>query len=613
MKNPLLILCSLLPVACATDPLAADHQAADLPPATGPRPNIVLVMTDDQGFGDFGFAGNPVIRTPHLDAMAGRSASMDCFYVSPVCAPTRASLMTGRWCQRTRAIDTFLGRAMLEPEERTVAEYLRDAGWGTGIFGKWHLGDCYPMRAMDQGFQQSLVHAGGGIGQPSDPIGAEAKYTDAVLFENGEPVQTSGYCTDVYFDAAIDFMRERASEGQPFFTYVATNAPHGPFGDVPEELYREYLDSDLSPSAFPAGAGHALPTEHDEDRLARIFAMIENIDTNMGKLFAALEDMGITDDTLVLFLVDNGPNSRRYVAGMRGMKSHVREGGVRSPLLAHWPGRLEAGTSSDRISAHVDVLPTILEACGVTAAPDMALDGRSLLPLLEGRPGPWLDRRLVIQAHRGDEALHGRNFMLRTQRWKLLRPSGFGGKNPNVPLELYDMQADPLEQQDLARLRPDVVAGLQHDYDAWFDDVSSTRPDNYAPPRIHLGHPSAPRTTLTRQDWRVGVDDGGWTPLSKGHWRVDVLHSGPFDVAVQPLANSQPTRVTLSVSSSDGSHQSWVVPLHDGDPGAEAFRYRLKGVELPPGPASIEVSVNVPTDTGESKLIGPYQVRITRQ
>ena len=297
MQTPNLIPLCLPLLACA-----ADQPQAQSLPIGDTRPNIVLVMTDDQGFGDFGFAGNPVISTPNLDAMAGRSARMETFYVSPVCAPTRASLMTGRWCQRTRAIDTYIGRAMLEPDERTVAEYLKAAGWGTGIFGKWHLGDCYPMRAMDQGFGESLVHRGGGIGQPSDPIGAEADYTDAVLFRNGEAVPTSGYCTDVYFDAAIDFMRERTAADQPFFAYVATNAPHGPFGDVPEELYQKYLKTDLSPGAFPDSVGHPIPAENNADKLARIFAMIENIDQNVGKLFAALADMDALDNTLVLFM-----------------------------------------------------------------------------------------------------------------------------------------------------------------------------------------------------------------------------------------------------------------------------------------------------------------------
>ena len=606
MQTPNLIPLCLPLLACA-----ADQPQAQSLPIGDTRPNIVLVMTDDQGFGDFGFAGNPVISTPNLDAMAGRSARMETFYVSPVCAPTRASLMTGRWCQRTRAIDTYIGRAMLEPDERTVAEYLKAAGWGTGIFGKWHLGDCYPMRAMDQGFGESLVHRGGGIGQPSDPIGAEADYTDAVLFRNGEAVPTSGYCTDVYFDAAIDFMRERKAADQPFFAYVATNTPHGPFGDVPEELYQKYLKTDLSPGAFPDSVGHPIPAKNNADKLARIFAMIENIDQNVGKLFAALEDMDALDNTLVLFMVDNGPNTQRYVAGMRGMKSHVHEGGVRSPLLAHWPGRLEAGHGSDRISAHVDVLPTILDACNVDLPKDAALDGRSILPLLEGRREPWPDRQLVIQAHRGDEALRGRHFMLRTQRWKLLCPSGFGGQNPQQALELYDMLADPLEQRDLAEEFPEVLLDLQRAYNAWFDDVSSTRPDNYAPPRIHLGHASAPRTVLTRQDWRLDTKDSGWTSNSRGHWEVDVVNTGPFEVAVQPMARNKVLSVQLKVTSEEGENLI-DMPMSAEGSADGTFPFRVSGLELPFGPASLEVFVEVPSDKAKPKTIGAYQVRVTR-
>ncbi len=199
------------------------------------RPNVVLIMSDDQGVGDYGFMGNTVIRTPALDAMHARGGFLSRFYVSPVCAPTRASLMTGRYNYRTRCVDTYLGRAMMDTEEVTLAECLRDAGYRTGIYGKWHLGDNYPMRAMDQGFQESLLHRGGGIGQPSDPIGAEGKYTDPVLFKNGEEVAMQGYCTDIFFDAAMDFITHSVSSNNPFFTYIATNAPHGPFDDVPTE------------------------------------------------------------------------------------------------------------------------------------------------------------------------------------------------------------------------------------------------------------------------------------------------------------------------------------------------------------------------------------------
>ncbi|MGY9003344.1 MAG: sulfatase-like hydrolase/transferase, partial [Rhodospirillales bacterium] len=197
-------------------------------------------MSDDQGGGDYGFMGNNVIRTPELDAMTQRSGLLSKFYVSPVCAPTRASLMTGRYNYRTRCVDTYVGRAMMDPAEVTIAELLRAADYHTGIYGKWHLGDNYPMRPMDQGFEDSLIHRGGGIGQPSDPIGAEGKYTDPTLLKNGIETPMKGYCTDIYFDGAMDFIESTVKRKENFFTYIATNAPHGPYHDVPEKLYQEY-------------------------------------------------------------------------------------------------------------------------------------------------------------------------------------------------------------------------------------------------------------------------------------------------------------------------------------------------------------------------------------
>ena len=256
----------------------------------GGPPNIVLIITDDQGYGDFGFTGNPLIRTPNLNEMAAGSARMTQFYVSPVCAPTRASLMTGRYNYRTRVVDTYLGRAMMEPEEVTVAELLREAGYATGIFGKWHLGDNYPMRPQDQGFEEVLVHRGGGIGQPSDPPGGEDRYTDPVLFHNGERAPMEGYVTDVVFDAAADWLEGVHGDGRPFFAYVATNAPHGPFGDVPPDEYAYYQGLDLEGDAYPNHAGLDLGEGGDADQLARIFAMITNIDDNVGRLFERLDD-----------------------------------------------------------------------------------------------------------------------------------------------------------------------------------------------------------------------------------------------------------------------------------------------------------------------------------
>lgn len=562
---------------------------------------MILIVTDDQGWGDFGVHGNSVVRTPNLDRMAGESARLVNFYVHPVCTPTRAALMTGRAPQRTRAFDTWIGRAMMDPEELTLAERLSSAGFATGIFGKWHLGDCYPMRPMEQGFDESLVLRGGGIGQPADPIGGEGKYTDPVLFHNGERVEVRGYCTDVYFEAAMGWMREQVEGEQPFFVYLPTNAPHGPFHDVPEELYQEYVAADLAPAAFPASTGHALPEQHDEDRLARIFAMITNIDENVGRLFEQLEELGIAEDTLVLYLNDNGPNTRRWNGGMRGMKTQVYEGGVRSPLWARWPAQLEAGTVSERVASDMDVMPTVLEACGVAPDPDVKLDGRSFLSLLEGTEQGWSDRQVTLQSHRGNEAVRYHNFFSRTQRWKLLNATGFGRDVPEVEpaFELYDMQADPLELHDVAAANPEVVAEMRAEYDRWFDDVGSTRLDNYAPPRIVLAA-LAPETHLTRQDWRRTRGDGWGARKTQGEWAVRVDGESNYQVRVIFPKGTSPTRVTLVLGQ-----QSWTSEVQLS-PGGRSFSF-AEDLRLPVGEAALRVDLEQ-----EGDIFGPYQVILRR-
>jgi len=506
----------------------------------GKRPNVILVMTDDQGYGDLGATGNNLIRTPNIDAMARRSGSMENFYVCPVCAPTRACLMTGRYNYRTRVVDTWVGRAMMEPEETTIAEILRDAGYETGIFGKWHLGDNYPMRPMDQGFTESLVHRGGGIGQPADPPGGEGKYTDPILMDNGQPKQFKGYCTDVYFGRAMSWMSKCAAQSKSFFAYIPTNAPHGPFDDVPEDLYEKYKAMDLSNRNFPQETGHKLPDDDDPDKRARIFAMITNVDDNMGKLFAKLGQLGITENTIVIFMVDNGPNGRRYVAGFKGMKGHVHEGGIRSPFFLQWPAVVREGTSSDRIAAHIDVLPTILEACGVPKPKDLKLDGRSILPLLQGKKIAWRDRTIYIQSHRGDVPVLYHHFAARNQRWKLLHGSGFGRENfdGEPKFELYDMAADPLEQNDLASRRSDIVKAMRKQYEAWFADVSSTRDNNYSPPRIHIGTAHENPVVLTRQDWRH-AKGRPWAADSNGYWELHAATACNYDIKIDfPAANT---------------------------------------------------------------------------
>ena len=431
-----------------------------------------------------GSHGDPVLRTPHLDRLAAESVEMTRFYVSPVCAPTRAALLTGRYSYRTGVVDTYIGRAMMEPGEITIAEMLRDAGYRTGIFGKWHLGDNYPLRSTDQGFDESVVHRGGGIGQPSDPP-AGSDYFDPILFHNGEQKRYRGYVTDILVDEAIRWIGDGGD--RPFFAYVPTNAPHSPYL-VPDSYRQPYSAQGLS------------------DRDARIYGMITNIDDNAGRLLAHLEEHDLSGDTIVIFMTDNGPTTRLYHAGLRAQKGSVYENGIRVPFFARWPARL-AAQRIDVLGAHIDLAPTLLAAAGISPPPDVAFDGSNLLPLWEGSTRSWPERTYFVQSHRGNAPVPYRAFAAVEQRYKLVQALSFSQPAPpDAPLELYDLIEDPGETTDLSARRPDVVERLTTAYDRWLADVSASR--GYHPVRFAIGSDRQPHVTLTRQDWRMVTADG---------------------------------------------------------------------------------------------------------
>ncbi|MBK9168698.1 MAG: arylsulfatase [Bryobacterales bacterium] len=485
--------------------------AASLACGRGRRPNVVLIMSDDQGYGDLSLHGNPHLRTPHTDRLARDGAQLTQFHVSPVCAPTRASLLTGRYNYRTGVVDTYLGRAMMHTEEVTLAEILRDAGYRTGIFGKWHLGDNYPLRAMDQGFTESLLHNGGGIGQPSDPPGN--LYFDPFLQHNGRAVQRKGYCTDIFFDAAMEWIADQGN--QPFFAYIATNAPHTPL-QVDERYVAPFREQGL------------------DETTARVYGMVVNLDENIGRLTQRLDELGRDRDTIVIFLTDNGPQQDRFNAGMRGRKGSVYQGGIRVPCFVRWPGVIEAGRTIGEIAAHIDMVPTLLEACGVVLPSGLRIDGTSLWPALTGKGPAPAGRTLVFQWHRGDEPESFRASAVRTQRYKLVDGSA-----------LYDLEVDPAESRDLSGQQPELVATLRTRYEEWFRDVSSTR--GYAPPRIHIGTPHENPVTLTRQDWRG--PRAGWDRASLGHWEVYVASPGPYRVRLRFEKTEKPAPVRFRLGN----------------------------------------------------------------
>ena len=482
-------------------------QATSFASGIGRRPNVIIFVTDDQGYGDLSLHGNPQLKTPHLDSVAKDGTELTRFYVCPVCAPTRASLMTGRYNYRTGAIDTYLGRTMMYPDEFTLAEILRNAGYRTGIFGKWHLGDDYPLRSMDQGFEESLVLRGGGLEQPGNV--PHDGYFDPILQHNGEPQKCYGYCTDIFTNAALEFIE--GARHQPFFAYIATNAPHTPL-EVDEAYVAPFKAMGL------------------DDTTARVYGMVANIDENMGRLLSKLKALDLEQDTILIFLTDNGPQQERYNAGLRGLKGSVYEGGIRVPCFIRWPRSVPSGERLDRIAAHIDILPTILEACGVETPAGLSLDGRSLLPLLRGRREDWPDRALYFQWHRGDEPELYRNCSVVTQRYKWLAgpASGLEPDARGRKQEIFDLHEDPGEQKDLSPNHQELVQTMRERYEDWFYEVSSTR--GYAPPRIQLGTRYENPVMLTAQDWRG--PRAGWDADSLGYWEVEVPEPARFEVTL---------------------------------------------------------------------------------
>lgn len=520
------------------------------------RPNVIVLITDDQGYGDLSIHGNPHLKTPALDSIAENGAQFTQFHASPVCSPTRASLLTGRYNYRTGVVDTYLGRSMMRTTEVTLPQVLAASGYATGIFGKWHLGDNYPLRAMDRGFREALTHKGGGLAQPSGPPGEG--YFDPVLQFNGAERQTRGYCTDLFFDGALEFIERHRK--QPFFAYVSTNAPHTPLQVDPkwtEPFTRMGLD----------------------DTTARIYGMVANLDHNAGRLLAKLRQLALERDTILVFLSDNGPQQKRYNGGMRGLKGSVYQGGIRVPCFLSWPGRVPPGTKADRIAAHIDLFPTLLEACGVPLPPGRQIDGRSLLPLVTGGPQNWPERRLFFQWHRGDAPEPFRNSAVRTQQWKLI-----DGR------ELYDLTQDPSESNDLAPSLPQVVDELRRSYSEWFEDVGRA---GYAPPRIQLGTKHENPVMLTRQDWRG--PRAGWDADSLGYYEVESTQRGPYEITLRFPTLTEPRIAELEFR---GQVQQAEVP-------AGSTEARFSSVFLAPGTGRLEGRL-----TSGEQAVGAHYIQV---
>ncbi|MBK9392195.1 MAG: arylsulfatase [Bacteroidetes bacterium] len=486
--------------------------------AQNDHPNVVFIITDDQGFGDLGFTGNPNVKTPVIDNLARQSVRLNNFYVCPVSAPTRSGLMTGRYSLRTGVRDTYNGGAIMDADEVTLAEILKNEGYTTGLFGKWHLGDNYPSRSIDQGFDESLNHLGGGMGQVGDFttwFRKDSSYFDPVLWHNGKQEQHSGYCSDIFADAAVSFIEK--NRDKPFFCYLAFNAPHTPL-QVPQNYYEMYRNTDPS-SGFEAD-GRPFPkmTEQDKEEARRVYAMVTNIDDNTGKVLKKLEELGLSENTLVVFMTDNGPQRRRYVAGMRGLKSSVYRGGIRVPCFIKYHQLFKGNRDIETNTAYIDIMPTITEICHAEIPGRIKIDGRSLVPLLNGRSEGFQNRPLFFYWSRAYPEFYN-NVALQKDNYKLVGHTDYNAEISQF--ELFDIKRDPFEMESIIMKNMDIARELKNDLDRVFKELVASPNLNHQTGAV-IGSDHENPVILSRND--ADGDRGIWDQEEiHGRWRVKIL------------------------------------------------------------------------------------------
>lgn len=497
---------------------------------TGSRPNVILMVTDDQGYGDMACHGNPWLQTPHLDRLHAESVCLEDYHVDPVCTPTRAALLTGRYSLRTGAWTVTEGRQLLRRNEVTMANLFTDAGYRTAMVGKWHLGDPYPYAPRFRGFQSTVRCRAGGVDEIGNPSGND--FIDDQYDRMGRPERFEGYCSGVWFDETIRFIESSPLDepDRPFFVYLALNAMHSPF-TVPEAYRARY-------------EALGLPSDRSS-----FYGMIENFDENLGRLLASLAEADRERNTILVFMGDNGSAAGAstprepggYNAGMRGWKGSLFEGGHRVACLVRWPEAIAGGRTIPHLTAHIDWLPTLIELCSLAPPKDVPLDGRSLAPLLKGAASGWPERTLFVTRAPGSlgmakaadrlEALPPHAVL--TDRWRMVNGS------------LYDVRTDPGQRQDLAPRHPDLVRELDTAYRAWFREASR-RCGEVAP--FLVGAPKENPTLFTVRDWFPTHGSVIWRPSQlaenqlyiQGFWKLAVVRDGRYTVRMSRFPGDAP-------------------------------------------------------------------------
>jgi arylsulfatase len=470
------------------------------------QPNVILVIVDDQGYGDLSCHGNPIVKTPHFDKLHSESVRFTDYHVAPMCTPTRGQLMTGIHTLRNGAMNVSSGRALLNVNYKTLPEYLKKNGFATGLFGKWHLGDNYPFRPHDRGFDEAVWFPSSHIG--SVPDAWLNDYFDDIYWHQNIRKQYKGYTTDVFFQEAMSWMKQQKAAKKPFFTYIATAAPHSPLYAPPQ--YFERAKARVSRADLPQ------LDDNGKRDLAKFLGMIENVDDNMGKMDSFLRKENLFDNTIVIYMTDNGSTmgEKYYNSGMRGNKVTLWEGGHRVPLFIRGPkGAFGEARDVKELTHAQDILPTVLDLVGVKDIPKT--EGLSLAGLLKNPSQTLPDRKLVI--HYSRMPVNGRTSTdpqyneaaVLWQKWRLIEDK-----------KLYNIEQDPAQKQDIAAAHPDIVKALKEHYATWWAGIKETVNE---PLRLIIGNKKDNPTLISACEWwNVFVDQQG--QVRRGELKNSVVH-----------------------------------------------------------------------------------------
>jgi len=524
MKNIQLVALLVITLISCKEQVKAEKEEVE-------KPNVILVITDDQGYGDIGAHGNTVIKTPNIDSFYDESYHLTDFHVNPTCAPTRSALMTGRFANSTGVWHTVGGRSLLREDEKTIADMFTENGYKTGAFGKWHMGDNYPFRAHDRGFQETVMHYGGGVQQTPDYW--DNDYFDDTYFKNGKPTKYNGYCTDVFFDEAINFIQ--TNKEAPFFCYISTNAPHGPY-NVPVDYYNMYKD---------------LGDDVLADTQKRFYGMITNVDDNFGKLRNTLKELNIADNTILIFMTDNGTSSGYYNrngkitgfnAEMRGTKGSEYEGGHRVPFFIHWKnGNINVSKDINELTAQIDILPTLAELCELKLPKEhLGVDGQSLVAMLDGSKSSN-DRMLITDSQRLEVPKKWKNSSVMQNKWRLINGA-----------ELYNIENDKSQANDVASQYPERVAAMRSFYDEWWTHISGKFDQEIF---FKVGIDAENPVTLTAHDVHSAKEDYPWNQIQirkgnvgSGYWAIDVTEEADYEISLRryPQEADLPINATVA-------------------------------------------------------------------